>query len=166
MRKEKLFATGSVLLASAELLAACGSSSSKSSSSSKAQKLSWTEAAELTTMDPSKATDRYDADQFNNVMEGLIRLGNNAKPTPGIAKSWKESSDGKTWTFNLRKGVNGPTGMKLPPRTSSTPGEERSTQRLLLNTPTCSPASRTLTRSLPARRQSTLWASRLTASTS
>ena len=62
MRKQKLFATGSVLLASAELLAACGSSSSKSSSSSKAQKLSWTEAAELTTMDPSKATDRYDAD--------------------------------------------------------------------------------------------------------
>ena len=87
MRKEKLFATGSVLLASAALLAACGSSSSKSSSSSKAQKLSWTEA-ELTTMDPSKATDRYDGDQFNNVMEGLIRPGNNAKPTPGIAKSW------------------------------------------------------------------------------
>ena len=49
----------------------------------------------MTTMDPSKATDRYDADQFNNVMEGLIRLGNNAKPTPRIAKSWKESSDGK-----------------------------------------------------------------------
>ncbi len=69
MRKEKLFATGSVLLASAALLAACGSSSSKSSSS-------------------SKDTDRYDADQFNNVMEGLIRLGNNAKPTLGIAKSW------------------------------------------------------------------------------
>lgn len=88
MRKEKLFATGSVSLASAALLAACGSSLSKSSSSSKAQKLSWTEAAELTTMDPSKATDRYDADQFNNVMEGLIRPGNNAKPTPGIAKSW------------------------------------------------------------------------------
>lgn len=57
--------------------------------------MSWTEAAELTTMDPSKATDRYDTDQFNNVMEGLIRLGNNAKTTPGIAKSWKENSDGK-----------------------------------------------------------------------
>lgn len=110
MRKEKLFATGSVLLASATLLAACGSSSSKSSSSSKAQKLSWTEAAELTIMDPSKATDRYDADQFNNVMEGLIRLSNNAKATPGIAKSWKESSDGKTWTFNLRKGAKWANG--------------------------------------------------------
>ena len=43
----------------------------------------------MTTMDPSKATDRYDADQFNNVMEGLIRLGNKAKPTPRIAKSRK-----------------------------------------------------------------------------
>jgi oligopeptide transport system substrate-binding protein len=75
-------------LSFARLSCASGSSSSKSSSSSKAQKLSWTEAAELTAMDPSKATDRYDADQFNNVMEGLIRLGNNAKPTLGIAKSW------------------------------------------------------------------------------
>lgn len=102
MRKGKLFATGSVTLAAAALLAACGSSSS--SSSSKPQKLAWTEAAELTTMDPSKATDRYDADQFNNVMEGLIRLSNNAKATPGMATSWKESKDGKTWTFNLRKG--------------------------------------------------------------
>lgn len=61
-------------------------------------------------MDPSKATDRYDTDQFNNVMEGLIRLGNNAEPTPGIAKSWKENSDGKTWTFNLRKGAKWANG--------------------------------------------------------
>lgn len=76
MRKEKLFAAGSVLVASAAFQAACGSSSSKSGSSAKEQKLSWTEATELTTMDPSKATDRYDADQFNN-----------AKATPGIAKS-------------------------------------------------------------------------------
>ncbi len=50
-------------------------------------------------MDPSKATDRYDAAQFNN-----------AKATPGIAKSWKESSDGKTWTFNLRKGAKWDNG--------------------------------------------------------
>ena len=108
MRKGKLFATGSVALAAAALLAACGSSSS--SSSSKPQKLAWTEAAELTTMDPSKATDRYDADQFNNVMEGLIRLSNNAKATPGMATSWKESKDGKTWTFNLRKGAKWSNG--------------------------------------------------------
>ncbi|WP_056945311.1 peptide ABC transporter substrate-binding protein, partial [Lactobacillus equicursoris] len=66
--------------------------------------------AELTTMDPSKATDRYDADQFNNVMEGLIRLSNNAKATPGMATSWKESKDGKTWTFNLRKGAKWSNG--------------------------------------------------------
>lgn len=50
-------------------------------------------------MDPSKATDRYDADQFNN-----------AKATLGIAKSWKESADGKTWTFNLRKGAKWANG--------------------------------------------------------
>lgn len=73
-------------LSFARLSCASGSmcSSSSKSSSSKAKKLSWTEAAELTTMAPSKATDRYDADQFNNAMEGLIRLGNasgNQPPT-------------------------------------------------------------------------------------
>lgn len=100
MKRGKIFAGGATLLAAAALLSACSSSSS--SNTKKAQKLRWTEAAELTTMDPSKAIDRYDADQFNNVMEGLIRLGNNAKAEPGIAKSWKESKDGLTWTFNLR----------------------------------------------------------------
>lgn len=143
MRKEKLFAAGSVLVASAAFQAACGSSSSKFGSSAKEQKLSWTEAAELTTMDPSKATDRYDADQFNNVMEGLIRLSNNAKATPGIAKSWKERPGPST----SARALSGPTGMKLPPTTLSTPGEERSIQRLLQNMPTCSPGSRMLIKS-------------------
>lgn len=58
MRKEKLFALAqfcSPQLSFWQPVAA-------HQASSKAQKLSWTEAAELTTMDPSKATDRYDAD--------------------------------------------------------------------------------------------------------
>lgn len=72
MRKEKLFATGSVLLASAAFLAACGSSSSKSSSS-KAQKLSWTEAAELTTMAPSKGVVFNGAGSPYNFKEAYIK---------------------------------------------------------------------------------------------
>lgn len=54
MRKEKLFATGSVLLASAALLAALWQSSS-----SKAQKLSWTEAAERALLEDQGVTPLY-----------------------------------------------------------------------------------------------------------
>lgn len=49
-------------------------------------------------------------------MEGLVRLGNNSKILPGIAKSWKESKDGMTWTFNLRKNAKWSNGEALTAR--------------------------------------------------
>ncbi|MCL6455102.1 MAG: peptide ABC transporter substrate-binding protein [Alicyclobacillus sp.] len=36
------------------------------------------------------------------IFEGLVHMGPNGRPVPGIAKSWKVSPDGKTWTFYLR----------------------------------------------------------------
>lgn len=59
--------------------------------------------SELVTMDPSKFTDQYSAEELNNSMEGLVRLGKDNKVEPGIATSWHQSEDGRTWTFNLRK---------------------------------------------------------------
>ena len=54
--------------------------------------------------------------QLDATMEGLVRLGNNSKILPGIAKSWKESKDGMTWTFNLRKNAKWSNGEALPAR--------------------------------------------------
>ena len=38
-----------------------------------------------------------------NCYEGLVRIDSDGSIVPGVAESWKISSDGKTYTFNLRK---------------------------------------------------------------
>lgn len=40
-----------------------------------------------------------------NVFDGLVAYDRDFKPKPQLAESWKESADGKTITFKLRKGV-------------------------------------------------------------
>jgi peptide/nickel transport system substrate-binding protein len=39
------------------------------------------------------------------ILEGLVGVDGNGDPTPLLATSWNVSEDGKTVTFNLRKGV-------------------------------------------------------------
>ena len=49
-----------------------------------------------------------------NILEGLVRL--NPEGTgieEGIAKEWKVSEDGKTWTFNLREGAKFHNGREV-----------------------------------------------------
>ncbi|MBT8898467.1 peptide ABC transporter substrate-binding protein [Lactobacillus delbrueckii subsp. bulgaricus] len=102
MKLSKTFSVGATVLASAALLAACGSNSSKESSSSK-KTLNWTVASEIPTMDMSKATDATSFNQLSNTMEGLYRLGKNSKLEKALATSEKVSKDGKTYTYTLRK---------------------------------------------------------------
>ncbi|MBT8977543.1 peptide ABC transporter substrate-binding protein [Lactobacillus delbrueckii subsp. bulgaricus] len=102
MKLSKTFSVGATVLASAALLAACGSNSSKESSSSK-KTLTWMDSAEIPTMDLSKATDAASFNQISNTMEGLYRLGKNSKLEKGLATSEKVSKDGKTYTYTLRK---------------------------------------------------------------
>ncbi|MDA3784188.1 peptide ABC transporter substrate-binding protein [Lactobacillus delbrueckii] len=102
MKLSKTFSVGATVLASAALLAACGSNSSKESSSSK-KTLNWMDSAEIPTMDLSKATDAASFNQISNTMEGLYRLGKNSKLEKALATSEKVSKDGKTYTYTLRK---------------------------------------------------------------
>ncbi|GAF36098.1 peptide ABC transporter substrate-binding protein [Lentilactobacillus farraginis] len=66
--------------------------------------------SELTSVDLSKTTALNSFTVLNNVDEGLFRLGKNSKIEPGIAKSYTESKDGKTYTFNLRKNAKWSNG--------------------------------------------------------
>ena len=43
--------------------------------------------------------------QYLPMYEGMVRFDTEAKFVPMLATSWEVSSDLKTWTFNLRKGV-------------------------------------------------------------
>ncbi|WP_203640927.1 peptide ABC transporter substrate-binding protein [Levilactobacillus andaensis] len=92
---------GTVATFAAVLLAACGSSSNSSESSK--QTLNWMESSALPSMDSSTATDVVSGETINNTGEGLLRIGKNSSIHPGVAKSYKVSKDGKTYTFNLRK---------------------------------------------------------------
>ena len=101
MKLSKTLSVGATVLASAALLAACGSNNSSSSSAKKT--LTWMDAAEIPTMDLSKATDVTSFNQLTNTLEGLYRLGPNSKLEKGLATSEKVSKDGKTYTYTLRK---------------------------------------------------------------
>lgn len=60
--------------------------------------------ADPTTMDVSRNADSYSGTIINNVMEGLVRLGETNgeyEMKPGDAQTWELSDDGMVWTFHL-----------------------------------------------------------------
>jgi oligopeptide transport system substrate-binding protein len=58
--------------------------------------------AEPPSLDPGLATDTTSADVLLNIMDPLVKLGDDLKPVPSLAKSWDISSGGTTVTFHLR----------------------------------------------------------------
>lgn len=62
-------------------------------------------AAEPTQLDPQVATDHASIEILNSLTEGLTVLDEQGNAQPGLAESWKVSSDKKVYTFNLRKGL-------------------------------------------------------------
>lgn len=67
------------------------------------QVLNLLETDTIPTMDVSMATDEIAFIYLGNTMEGLYRLGEGAKLTPGIATDHTVSDDALTWTFTLRE---------------------------------------------------------------
>lgn len=53
-------------------------------------------------LDPAISSDVITSTIVNGLFEGLVRLDKTGQAVPGIAKAWKISSDGKTYTFTLR----------------------------------------------------------------
>ena len=56
--------------------------------------------AEPPSLDPGLATDTTSSNVLLNIMDPLVRLGEDLEPVPALAKSW--DVDGKTVTFHLR----------------------------------------------------------------
>jgi peptide/nickel transport system substrate-binding protein len=56
-------------------------------------------------LDPAKLQDVASAATVHPVFEGLVRAGADLIPRPLLAESWSVSSDARTWTFKLRKGI-------------------------------------------------------------
>ncbi len=58
--------------------------------------------AEPPSLDPGLATDTTSSNILLNIMDPLVKLGDDLKPVPSMAESWDISDDGKTVTFHLR----------------------------------------------------------------
>jgi len=70
-------------------------------------------SSEPPTLDWNLATDSISIRIIDNIMEGLTQYDDNLNPIPAIAKEWKVSGDGKTYTFFLRDEVYWSDGKKL-----------------------------------------------------
>lgn len=86
----------------------CGSKDTETTATTggsldKDQTLNLTLKGEPSTLDMSQATDEGSFSVAGQIMEGLTRLDKDGnKVLPGVAKSWKVSADGLTYTFDLR----------------------------------------------------------------
>ena len=58
--------------------------------------------AEPPSLDPGLATDTTSSNILVNIMDPLVKLGDDLEPVPSLAESWDTSKDGKTVTFHLR----------------------------------------------------------------
>jgi oligopeptide transport system substrate-binding protein len=58
--------------------------------------------AEPPSLDPGLASDTTSANILLNIMDPLVKLGDDLEPIPALAESWDVSEDGKTVTFHLR----------------------------------------------------------------
>lgn len=106
---KKILAT-STIIASALTLAACGN---QSASQKKKQVLNWSETTQLSTQDPSLATDTTSFQALLNTGDGLYRLDKNNKPRLSLAKSVKTSKGGRVYDFVLRKNAKWSNGDPL-----------------------------------------------------
>jgi oligopeptide transport system substrate-binding protein len=55
-----------------------------------------------TTLDPMLTAETQTQHVLDDLFEGLVAIGIDGKPIPGVASDWAVSADGRTWTFHLR----------------------------------------------------------------
>ncbi|WP_125571272.1 peptide ABC transporter substrate-binding protein [Lacticaseibacillus songhuajiangensis] len=93
------------------LLAACGQQQSKPSSH-----INVAISAELQTLDPDHVVETTGDEVLKNTQEGLVVIGKHNQVTPGVAKSWQVSADGKQYSFTLRRNAKWNNGKAVTAR--------------------------------------------------
>ena len=108
-KKKVLTVAVAMLLAVSVFLTGC--SSNQPAAPAKVMKTSYNVGAEPKSLDPAVSTGVPETHIQTALFEGLVRIGEGEKVTPGIAESWTQSADGTVITFKLRdaKWSNGDT---------------------------------------------------------
>ncbi|TLS38670.1 ABC transporter substrate-binding protein [Pseudalkalibacillus caeni] len=108
MKKSRLFLTVCTLVF-ALLLSACGSNETGGDNGNGAQKKEtfiFARGGDAVSLDPSEVTDSESENVSQSILETLVTFAEGeTKVEPLLAKEWKESEDGLTYTFKLREGV-------------------------------------------------------------
>ncbi len=103
MAKKYWIISIAVLFILSSLLTACGGGNTATSTGNT---LVYGRGADSISLDPSQATDGESHKVSKEVFDTLVEYKKETTEVqPGLAESWETSSDGKTWTFHLRKGV-------------------------------------------------------------
>jgi oligopeptide transport system substrate-binding protein len=92
------------IVASLALLAAACGGGADSGSGNGGDTITVNWGTEPPSLDPGLATDVTSSNILLNIMDPLVRLGDDLEPVANLAQSWQESDGGKTVTFKLRSG--------------------------------------------------------------
>ena len=112
MRKKSIV-VGLAFLLILSVLSGCGSKSGSQSSSSKKDSVTIALSADISSLNPMKSAALTSVQVFTNIYDQLIKVDSSGKIVPSLAESWKISDDGKTYTFNIKKGVKFSNGDDL-----------------------------------------------------
>lgn len=113
MKKKILLAATSLMLTFSMLVTGCGTTQKPSDNKgtntptqtaapSGPQKVTINLGSEPPQMNPILSTDSTSGNVMRHVYEGLVRLGKDGKPIPGVAEKWESADNGMKWTFTLR----------------------------------------------------------------
>jgi ABC-type oligopeptide transport system substrate-binding subunit len=104
-RTPRLIAAAVVAAVAVALAAGCWGSDAKKADGESGKpvekqvlRMAW--GAEPPSLDPGLATDTTSSNVLLNIMDPLVRLGNDLEPVPALAERW--AVDGKVVTFHLR----------------------------------------------------------------
>jgi peptide/nickel transport system substrate-binding protein len=111
-----------VIVSAALLVSGCGggggggggdSTGGSAAEPAKGGSMEVAQAAEVITLDPLKAIDGASITVLSQIMEPLYKTSPDDELVPWLVSSGKESADGLTWTFELKKGVKFSDGKPL-----------------------------------------------------
>jgi peptide/nickel transport system substrate-binding protein len=101
-------------LALAIALSACGGGGPSGGGSGGGATLVMARVKDAVILDPSHATDGLSLNTTNEVMQGLVTFKPGTFDVVGdAAEKWSASADGKTWTFDLKPGLQFSDGTPL-----------------------------------------------------
>src|SRR6202167_1299470 len=118
-RKRAMAAAGA-MAALALAVAACRSSSSSGGgtrSANNTRTIAWAQSPD--SLDPALTAEQDVAPVDANIFDTLTWLTPAGAVTPDLATSWSVSSNGETYTFHLRSGVNSRAAPRSTPRAVS-----------------------------------------------